>query len=169
MKFNNCAHHAEYRLELTYASVATYEHYLRTEIRPCLTDTRVDVLTTVQAWVESPDDNQPRIFWLKGLAGAGKTTIARSMAEWGKGKGILGANIFFSRDVPNLRDPTLVLPTLAYQLANHNAEFRSKLADILSHNPDVATRDFATQFRATYSSAVGGMPRIRVEDGSCRA
>ncbi len=44
------------------------------------------------------------------------------------------------------KNPALVLPSLAYQLAHYSEEFKCKLTDVLSHDSNVATRDFVTQF-----------------------
>ncbi len=118
----------------------------RKKMESCLEGTRVKVLGEIKDWVERTDRNHARIFWLSGMAGLGKSAISRSIAEWAKGKNILGATFFFSRDVPNLRDSTLVFPTLAHQLAQFDMGFRRKLAAILSQNPDVASHDFNTQF-----------------------
>ncbi len=81
------------------------------------------------------------------MAGLGKSAISRSIAEWAKKKGILGANFFFSRDVPHPWDPTIVLPTLAYQLAYFDDEFKSELADVLAEYPYVPADDLDIQFK----------------------
>jgi len=139
---------------LKHADEANYDYNGRPEVPSCLEGTRAEVLGKITTWIEgaSTDANQPRIFWLNGMAGVGKSAISRSIAEWAKGKDILGANVFCargeskSRDMPNLRNPALVFPTFAYQLAHYDAEFKRELANVLSHNPDVANRDFVTQF-----------------------
>ncbi|KAF9785184.1 hypothetical protein BJ322DRAFT_1211109 [Thelephora terrestris] len=55
---------------------AGYQHGLRSG---CLKGTRESVLDKVEQW--SDDFKQSPIFWLHGLAGTGKTTIAQTIAE----------------------------------------------------------------------------------------
>ncbi|KAJ7792036.1 hypothetical protein B0H14DRAFT_2395020, partial [Mycena olivaceomarginata] len=45
----------------------------------CLEGTRVDLLADLRAWSRDPD--VPRIFWLDGMAGTGKSAIARSFCH----------------------------------------------------------------------------------------
>jgi len=135
-----------YLEKIDHTAEATYNHIKRSEIMPCLENTRVGVLTRIKTWVERREDNQSRIFWLSGMAGLGKSAISRSIEEWAKKNEMLGANFFFSRDVPHLRDPTTILPTLAYQLALFDDEFKSELADVLAEYPHIPTSDLDTQF-----------------------
>jgi ABC-type transport system involved in cytochrome bd biosynthesis fused ATPase/permease subunit len=45
----------------------------------CLRGTRRDVLLQLEHWLE--DEQGQRMFWLNGLAGTGKSTIAQTFAE----------------------------------------------------------------------------------------
>jgi len=68
-------------------------------------------LQTIRAWVNS--DFSPPLFWLRGSAGSGKSTIAYSIAqEWNNS----GASFFFSRARLSLRESRLVFQTIAFQL-----------------------------------------------------
>ena len=44
----------------------------------CLENTRVDVLRQIFDWADGQDERC--IFWVNGLAGTGKSTIARTVA-----------------------------------------------------------------------------------------
>ncbi|KAL4766716.1 hypothetical protein BDW60DRAFT_201961, partial [Aspergillus nidulans var. acristatus] len=48
----------------------------------------------VQQWGKS---SNKCIFWLSRMAGTGKSTIARTVAQYFKKDGILGASFFFKR------------------------------------------------------------------------
>ena len=54
----------------------------------CLDGTRVDLLQQIREWASSSDS--PNIFLLTGIAGTGKSTIARTVAEEFKEKKKLG-------------------------------------------------------------------------------
>ena len=61
----------------------------------CLDGTRVDLLQQIREWASSSDS--PNIFLLTGIAGTGKSTIARTIAEEFETKKNLGCYIFFER------------------------------------------------------------------------
>lgn len=105
------------------------------EVRACETGTRLEILQDIKDWVVNTDEGQPRVLWLNGMAGVGKSTIAYSISEWARANGHLGASFFFSRDVQDLRKASLVFPTLSYQLAHFDHDFKQALADVLK-GPD---------------------------------
>lgn len=121
---------------------AGYEHRNR---RGCLKGTRVALLEEIEKWSE--DSDQPPIFWLNGLAGTGKSTIARTVAEQCFANGRLGASFFCSSDVTlrNHGNPGIVLPTLAFQLAQKYTVVRSTLVHHLRSNPDIAHESLENQ------------------------
>jgi len=104
--------------------------------RGCLKGTRETVLSEIESWAK--DFNQSPVFWLNGLAGTGKSTIAQTISERTFADGQLGASFFCSRDFENRSDLHFIFPTLAFQLAHKFPEFRSDLVPLLQSNPDVA-------------------------------
>ena len=99
----------------------------------CLKGTRVALLDEIERWAEDLDG--PPIFWLNGLAGSGKSTIAHTVAERCVAKGILGASFFCSANVApgeGHDNPGIIFPTLAHQLSQKYPEVRSALLA----NPD---------------------------------
>jgi hypothetical protein len=101
----------------------------------CLPGTREDLLRDIMAWFAS---DGPPVYWLKGLAGTGKTTIARSVAELAAQQGSLGATFFFSRTGIARRNPLAVIPTLAYSLARWRLELRRLICAAIDLHPDIA-------------------------------
>jgi hypothetical protein len=79
-----------------------------------------------------------RLFWLNGLAGIGKSTIAKTIARNADVKGILAGSFFFSRGDEKLTDPTLVFPTLAFQLANLDMSLKSSIGQALESDASCA-------------------------------
>jgi hypothetical protein len=115
------------------AQGAEYRHGNR---RGCLKGTRETVLNEIESWAE--DFNQSPVFWLNGLAGTGKTTIAQTVSERIFADGQLGASFFCSRDFEDRSDLHFIFPTLAFQLAHKFPEVRSILVPLLQSDPDVA-------------------------------
>jgi len=85
------------------------------------------------------------VYWLNGLAGTGKSTIAQTIAERLFVDGRLGASFFCSRDFEDHRDLRYILPTLAIQLAYRHPEFRSTLVPLLRSNPGIVHESLYNQ------------------------
>ena len=97
--------------------------------------TRNDVLLQLESWLN--DEQDKRVFWLNGLAGTGKSTIAQTFAETTFTDGILGASFFCSRYYEDRSNLQTIFPTLAFQLACRYLHFREKLLPILTASPGV--------------------------------
>lgn len=89
---------------------------------------------------------RPRILFVNGIAGTGKTTIAFSVADWAYSKGILTANFFFAGDEKDLNDYSLVFSSLAHQIAQFNLDSKHEVAKALEQDPDVARQILVNQF-----------------------
>jgi len=91
----------------------------------CLSGTRKDVLRDIGDWLAS--EQGQHVFWLNGLAGTGKSTIAQTFAETAFADGRLGASFFCSRDFEDRSNLQMIFPTLAFQLACQYPPFRKEL------------------------------------------
>jgi len=109
----------------------------------CLKGTRADVLLQLERWLKDEQDH--RVFWLNGLAGTGKSTIAQTFAEIGFADGKLGASFFCSRDFDDRSNLQEILPTLAFQLAYRYLPFREKLLRVLRANPGIGQESLCLQ------------------------
>ncbi|OJI79582.1 hypothetical protein ASPTUDRAFT_48250 [Aspergillus tubingensis CBS 134.48] len=130
--------------EAEYAAFDTY----RKDMPPppyCHEDTRKQILRQIQRWGNGGDNNC--IFWLRGMAGTGKSTIARTVAKMFNDKLLLGASFFFSRSNADRADPDRLFPTLARQLADVLPGFAAHLKDSIQHKHDVAQQSLAQQWR----------------------
>ena len=90
--------------------------------------------------------NSP-VYWLNGLAGTGKSTIAKTIAERLFAAGLLGASFFCSRDFEDRRNLQLIFPTLAIQLARKHSEFRSILIPLIQSDPNIAYESLYDQMK----------------------
>jgi len=109
----------------------------------CLGGTRVDVLKQLDDWLEN--EQGQRVFWLNGLAGTGKSTIAQSFAKITFAEGKLGASFFCSRNFGNRNNLGAILPTLAFQLAYRYPLFREQLLPVLKANPGIGRGSLCPQ------------------------
>jgi len=109
----------------------------------CLRGTRGDVLRQINHWLANKQDQ--RVFWLNGLAGTGKSTIAQTFAETSFADGKLGASFFCSRDFEDRSNLQMIFPTLAFQLAYRYPPFRQELLQVLRANPDIGREVLCSQ------------------------
>ena len=124
------------------AKAAEYRHSNR---RGCLKGTRDTVLNEIESWAK--DFDQSPVFWLNGLAGTGKSTIAQTIAERLFAEGSLGASFFCSRDFKDRSDLHSIFPTLAFQLAHKYPDIRSYLVPLLRSNPDIVHESLSNQMQ----------------------
>lgn len=108
----------------------------------CLNGTREAVLQNILDWFLSVEGADEPILWLHGLAGAGKSTIARTVADRIRRIGRCGCFHFFERDKTN---GDLVIQTIALQLANSNPIIKSAIADAVDADRNIVTTPLSTQ------------------------
>jgi len=109
----------------------------------CLKGTRGDVFLQLERWLK--DERDQRIFWLNGLAGTGKSSIAQTFAEICFADGTLGASFFCSRDFDDRSTLQIIFPTLALQLAYRYPQFREELLKLLRTNHDIGKESLSLQ------------------------
>ncbi|KAF5351631.1 hypothetical protein D9756_007501 [Leucocoprinus leucothites] len=111
----------------------------------CHEDTRMTLRSSIVNWCDNPN-RQRKMRWYMGPAGVGKSALAQSVAEELAGKGFLGATFFYSRPA-QLDDPDAVIPTLAYQLAMKNADYKHLITQRLGDDPLILTKNRSTLFK----------------------
>jgi hypothetical protein len=119
-------------------------------------------------WIDSSDEGRS-IYILYGVAGVGKSTVAKSIAERAAVRRDLGASFFFSRNEESRKTAKYFLPTLAYQLAQYNRSFASRINEVLEEDPAAAEHDFRQQFYSLIAkplrlSMLAGGPIVVVVD-----
>jgi len=124
------------------AQGAGYQHGDR---QGCLKGTRESVLDEIERWTEDYDESQ--IFWLNGLAGTGKSTIAQTVSERMFADGRLGASFFCSRGFEDRSNLKSIFLTLAIQLARKYPGFRTLLIPLLRFDPDIVHESLQEQMR----------------------
>ena len=105
-------------------------------------------------WAKNPQSRN--VFWLNGLAGTGKSTIAQSFSEAVAKEGLLGASFFCSRDYLDRKELKHIFPTLAYQLACHYPHFQSHIISIIKNNPTLAHTSLISQLENLLISPLSG-------------
>jgi hypothetical protein len=109
--------------------------------------TRVQILAELEEWVF--DNAAPKVCWLNGMAGTGKSSIAHTLSKMLDEKHMLGASFFCSRSASQeVRNASLVIPTIAYELSQSSPLLRSTIGQAIEDKPDVALfHTLSMQFR----------------------
>ena len=112
----------------------------------CMDQTRVRILNEIDAWIKDPDAQ--RICWITGMAGTGKTTIAKTVCERATADPdiVLGGSFFCSRTgVAAQRDISCVIPTLVQLLARQSIEFSRAVFDEITRDRDLQHKHVTVQ------------------------
>ncbi|KIK66270.1 hypothetical protein GYMLUDRAFT_157970, partial [Collybiopsis luxurians FD-317 M1] len=118
--------------------------------RFCNPGTRTQILEDIEEWATPSNPFNPfkaSGYWISGMAGTGKSTIAMSICQKLKAKGILAGSFFCSRQIPECRDYKLIIPTLSWQLAESSRAFADALNTALSQRLNLATKKPAEQVK----------------------
>lgn len=107
----------------------------------------MDILTKIQDWMEDPDGRH--IFWLRGMAGTGKSTISRTFAASSHSRTrlvtgeplpsnlCLGASFFFNQYEPLRNNAKRLFTTLAWSLAEAIPSLKAIVCDAINNNPRI--------------------------------
>ena len=113
----------------------------------CTEDTRKAILDTLQQWAS--DNATTRVYWLNGMAGTGKTTIAYSFSEILNDNESLGGTFFSSHLRVDTSDARCIIPTICLQLAarKYLPSLPHLILDVVEDNPDCKSWKIGKQFQ----------------------
>jgi hypothetical protein len=118
----------------------------------CLEGTRVELLSDITSWTE--DRAASCIFWLSGVAGSGKSTVARTIATQFYQKGQLGAAYFFSRDEERASRAGSIVSTMAFQLTQQFPAVGHYIRKAIEKEPNMATMSLKHQWEKLIISPI---------------
>jgi NACHT domain len=130
---------------LPYAVEAPFNSYAKQHSPYCLPNTRVDLLQEIYDWADGQDERC--IFWLNGLAGTGKSTIARTVARNHFEKKRLGTSFFFSRGEGDVGHAGKFCTTVTVQLANNVPNLHRHIYDAVTNHGDITSLSLHEQWR----------------------
>lgn len=144
---------------LPYATSAPFNSSRRQHDPQCLSGTRVNVLEGIYSWIEGSEG--PPLYWLSRLAGTGKSTIARTVAQTYHEKGLTLASFFFSEGSGDAESAANFFTTIAAQLAARNSNFRSLVGDTVKANPRISEQSFRDQLQELILMPLSGLRNER--------
>ncbi|KAF5367682.1 hypothetical protein D9758_009914 [Tetrapyrgos nigripes] len=87
----------------------------------CIEGTRTEILQSIISWAQDTSPDALVGYWMCGMAGTGKSTIAKSIQE--------------CKEYHN------VIPTLGYQMARYSRNYAEGIQKALNTDPDIAIKD----------------------------
>jgi len=100
----------------------------------CLEGTREELLKEISDWINNVEKDTPRIFWLRGPAGTGKSSIAHTIAHQFQQLERLGSCFCFDRTRIAERRHEKIFSTIAKDLANLDMLLRRQLSSVVRNN-----------------------------------
>ena len=129
--------------------------------KQCLDGTRIEILNEIFDWINNPYPATPRIFWLHGQAGRGKSAIAHTVAFWARNLGRLGSCFCFSRVRQQEGLHKKLFPTVARGLADRDLHFRLILAGVIANNhASRGTEDIGEQWKKFIIEPLSELPEL---------
>ncbi|KAL5610968.1 hypothetical protein FOBRF1_007085 [Fusarium oxysporum] len=143
---------------LPIASDAAFNSWGDQHKAKCLDGTQISTLTRIQDWKES--SNRETIYWLRGMAGTGKSTISRTLAaachdQKAMFSGascqlnshtFLGASFFFGRTKPDRNNASRLVTTICRQISATIPDIKGDICDSISKHPSIGTQSLNDQW-----------------------
>lgn len=107
--------------------------------------TRTALLNNVWTWITS-DSDTAKIYWLADVAGAGKSSVAHSIAEHCYKEKILASSFFFDREIAGRNSPQKLFSTIARDLASLSEDFAEQISLAVERDPSLPTAPIPRQF-----------------------
>ncbi|KAG9125243.1 hypothetical protein FRC07_008426 [Ceratobasidium sp. 392] len=119
--------------DLKPVDLASYDH-----TRQCIPGTREKIIEDIIVWAQA--DRKPRLAWIHGLAGFGKSSIATSVCCRLDEQQMLACSFFCKRDNAELRDPRRALMTISYELALRWETYAKAIGVAMCEDPGLCSR-----------------------------
>ncbi|KAH7201310.1 hypothetical protein DER44DRAFT_441261 [Fusarium oxysporum] len=130
--------------QLPIAHGASFDSKAEEHNPTCLPNTREELLNDISCWIG--DSTSKTVYWLNGMAGTGKSTIARTVARSRSKRGDLGASFFFKRGEMDRGNLNKLMSTLAHQLAFSIPGVAFFIKKTLDANPAIVGKSVKEQF-----------------------
>jgi hypothetical protein len=131
--------------KLPIATGASFDSHTDEHKARCLPNTRTALLHDIMQWAN--DKGGKPIFWLCGMAGTGKSTIARTIAQSFDSNGQLGASFFFKKGEGERGNASRFFTTIASDLVKHELGMLAGVRKALDADSAISQRALKEQFK----------------------
>jgi hypothetical protein len=130
---------------LPYAAEAPFATYSKQHEPTCLPHTRIALLNEIYKWTDGQDEQC--VYWLNGLAGTGKSTIARTVAREYYERKRLGASFFFAKGGGDVSHAGKFVTSIAVQLAGSISATYEYIRGAVKNKPDISSLPLHDQWK----------------------
>lgn len=114
----------------------------------CLPDTRVEILDDIYARIEHGSGQcGAQIYLLTAVAGAGKNTIAHTVAQHFAGTGRLVSSFFFDHETEGRNTPVALLTTIAAHLTRVSTQLTERITAAIEGDRSLPQAPLSRQFQ----------------------
>ncbi|QRV97934.1 TPR-like protein [Ceratobasidium sp. AG-Ba] len=121
--------------------------------RACLDNTRVQLIDSILRWIDAvpkrDSTSQPTsatIMLLTAVAGAGKTTVAHTVARICADRNQLASSFFFDRETEGRNTPRLLFSTIAADLSRMDRHIADRVITAIEENGSLPSAPISNQF-----------------------
>lgn len=143
---------------------ASFESHAEEHNATCLPDTRKDLLEEIHTWARNP--SAEAIFWLKGMAGTGKSTVSRTIAQSFKEGGCLGATFFFKTGESDRSGLSKFCTTVISQLVSYIPGLALHVKNILDSDSQIVRKSVQEQFKNLILEPLSKVPKVSQESST---
>ncbi|KAL4895858.1 hypothetical protein BDV59DRAFT_211379, partial [Aspergillus ambiguus] len=106
-----------------------------------------NTLSRIQEWYQSPTGESIQIYWLKGMAGTGKSTISRTVAAACHNRQpLVKGTFFFDQGKKERNNANKLFTTICRQLAIVLPDTKNAICQALSDYPDIVNQSMSDQW-----------------------
>ncbi|KAI1663534.1 G-beta repeat [Pyrenophora tritici-repentis] len=138
---------------------ASFNSYNEEHNARCLPNTRTELLDEITTWANNKDGKS--IFWLSGMAGTGKSTIARTVAQLFASREQLGASFFFKRGEGERGKASRFFTTIATDLAACEPGMLPGIRNTLDEDSTISHKALKDQFEKLILQPLSGIKQAR--------
>jgi hypothetical protein len=149
-------HHS---INLPIATGASFDSHSEEHNARCLPNTRTELLDAITTWASNKDGKS--IFWLSGMAGTGKSTIARTIAQSFASQGQLGASFFFRKGEGERGNASRFFTTIATSLVSCEPGMLPGIRKTLDKESTIAHKVLKDQFEKLILQPLLGIEQPR--------
>ncbi|KAL8353865.1 hypothetical protein RB601_003618 [Gaeumannomyces tritici] len=114
----------------------------------CHPATRVDLLDDIDRWIQDPNGNG--IFWLRGMAGTGKSTISRTVAKKLADTKVPSASFFFKKGEGDRGSAAMFFTTIVTQLLHQLPALAPHVRNAIESDPAIVDKTKREQFEKLF-------------------